>query len=84
MTKKTCDYNPVEIIREMVRWNDGVSPGKTPGGELVLVSSVHPSNLKFPDGWCWNPKNGLTNKRQTSTGCYECINVTNLGGDVYK
>lgn len=47
-------------------------------GVLQLTSTIMPEKLKYPEGWYWNTKNGLTNKHNSSNGVYSTIRIKKI------
>lgn len=47
-------------------------------GEDCLATFIPAEKLKFPVGYYYNEKNGVTNKHNTADGSYECFSLYKL------
>lgn len=62
-----------KLFEEIVRLNPDVT---FEWGEWETVfSSRPPAELELPIGFYYNTKNGVTNKHNTESGMYICLNV---------
>ncbi len=52
--------------------------GEDPRAENTIYSSKSVEELKLPEGFYYNEKNGLTNKHNTETGQYIAAKVEEL------
>lgn len=41
----------------------------------IAVKGIAPQYVKYPEGYYYNPKNGITNKHNTASGMYEAFEV---------
>lgn len=72
-----------EVVKEMLRLNwvdcdEYLFAGKF-GGHRVIVTNLDMTTLKYPEGYEFNSKNGVTNKHHTTSGIYESFPVYSLG-----
>ena len=80
----------IESIDELVDELIALNPGETfeKDGEYGITSSIRMDNpdLKLPEGFYYNDKNGLTNKHNTESGKYiTCrVNVLNKESEMPK
>ena len=76
MDKKTCAFLKEKAIKWIYNKNLGrVFPYYINGEFNYFICKIPPQVLKLPDGWYYNNKNGLTNRHNSSTGLYSCIDV---------
>lgn len=77
LLKKTRDFDESQVMYWMERHNRGKIKidYNYKCKPLCLISFVPIEELKLPDGWYYNTKNGLTNKHNSSTGLYSCIEI---------
>lgn len=47
-------------------------------GEECLATFIPPEKLKFPVGYYYTEKNGVTNKHKTADGSYETFSLLKL------
>ena len=72
----TCYFTTLEVVNWMLEHNDGLTIKNPPDSCPHLIISKKPiEELSFPDGWYYNDKNGLTNKYNSTTGIYHCIEI---------
>lgn len=72
-----------EVVKEMLRLNwvdcDEYLFAGNFGGQKVIVTNLDMTTLKYPEGYEFNSKNGVTNKHHTTSGIYESFPVYSLG-----
>lgn len=71
-----------EIVEELLRLNRELEPDEYLlagdfGGQVLIISNLDMSKLRYPEGYEFNEKNGVTNKHQTRLG-YEAFLVCSL------
>lgn len=67
-----------KLAEEMTLMNNDDVVVVNIGGEECLASFIPPEKLKFPAGYYYNQKNGVTNKHRTHSGSYESFNLLKL------
>lgn len=75
MTSK--ELTAAEALKEILILNSGkafqsISPERA---NPCILSRIPPEELKLPEGWEYNTKNGITNKHNTQSGAYSIIDV---------
>ena len=71
--------NPFYLVQQLTALNPSVEIqyGEL-GRENKIYTSVPAEELKLPEGFEYNGKNGITNKHHTATGQYICLDVEQL------
>lgn len=65
-----------KMVSELKKLNPGVSVRyDCDTWPAMIITSSARDTLKYPDGYYWNAKNGLTNKHNTASGMYECFEL---------
>jgi len=72
------EYSREELIQEITRLNPGVEIKYQKNHDEVIYCSKNGSDLKLPEGFEYNDKNGVTNKHHTSSGRYINIHVHSM------
>lgn len=72
----TKDLTAMEAVKEVIALNPWhafrvISRRENP----CILSKISPEELKLPEGWEFNTKNGITNKHNTQSGAYQTIDV---------
>ena len=76
--KKVENLGHQELVARMRALNNttGIQPIEIgPQGEKAILTLVDPATLKYPEGYYWNSKYGVTNKHNTASGHYEAFHL---------
>lgn len=72
-----------EVVEEILRLNRELECDEYMlvgdfGGQTVILTNMDMCALRYPDGYEFNTKNGVTNKHHSKTGIYESFPVCSL------
>lgn len=77
--KNSLDIN--EIFNEISKLNPSVNMEYDSINEKLILLGVKPEELKLPEGFYYNEKNGITNKHNTESGEYIAFGVEVLNDE---
>lgn len=72
------EYSRSGLIEELAKLNPGVEIRYQKAHDEVIYCSKNGSDLKLPERFEYNDKNGITNKHHTSSGRYTYVHVRGM------
>ena len=75
IAKETRDFTKEEFIDWMIKNNPNVVFKEDLGIRVFLISYYPISKLELPDGWFLTLDHTLTNKGNSSSGIYNCVDI---------